>query len=186
MANTLRESIFGFSRKLSAVVVGDVASRWWHSTALESGPLLLRCLVFSRRVDPCRRSGRRDRRRTSSSTTTTMAVITTFSLRQLQLKWHRKRQVVSCIGSFASAPSLASSSFHPLFRRISRKFMTGYILRYLSLEITTRLLMARFKSSFLLINYFPATSVVSRKFTAPRSIRHLLAHANILSCIIVA
>jgi len=43
---------------------------------------------------------------TTSTTTTTTAmtattVITTFSLRQLQLEWHRKRQLVSCVRSSA-------------------------------------------------------------------------------------
>jgi len=91
------------SLRLHAKTVGRCSRRRCKSLMTLYGTweqaAVLRCLVFSKRVDPCRRCR-------SSSTTTTM--ITTFSLRQLQLEWHRKRQVVSCIGS--SAPSLTSSS----------------------------------------------------------------------------
>lgn len=121
LANVLRVCL-----RLHAKTVGRCSRRrckplmtlygTWEQAAV------LRCLVFSKRVDPCRRCR-------SSSTTT--AMITTFSLQQLQLEWHRKRQVVSCIGS--SRAIFDFFLFHLLFRRISRKFMTGYILQYLSL-----------------------------------------------------
>lgn len=129
MANTLQACL-----RLLAKTVGRCRRRrckplmtlcgTWERTAV------LRCLVFSKRVDPCR-----GRRRSSVPSSTTTTMITTFSLRQLQLKWHCRRQVVSCI---SSAPSLTSfSSISSLFLSfsfvvVSRKFMTGYIFQYLS------------------------------------------------------
>lgn len=116
---------------------------------------VLRCLVFSKRVDPCRRCR-------SSSTTTTM--ITTFSLRQLQLEWHRKRQVVSCIGS--SAPSLTSSS-STFFFVVSAVNLWQDIYCSIYPLRDNHSSPDGFKPSFFLINYSLATSVISGKFTAP-------------------
>lgn len=91
LANVLRVCL-----RLHAKTVGRCSRRCkplmtlygtWEQAAV------LQCLVFSKRVDPCRHCWSSS----SSSTTTTTTMITTFSLRQLQLKWHRKRQVVSCI-----------------------------------------------------------------------------------------